>query len=173
MSYTLYDASIAVTQNILQSLTDVLKIGEASSQAANLPEARIHPDMLPLTFQVHFLSDLAQKLAARTQGQEPQQLENNLKTFDDMYKRIAMAQELVNKADKETINSRVGETVNVGMGKGKTVPMSSGEYVNAYAMPNLFFHATTAYNILRKEGVDVGKMNYLTPFLGKLLPKQE
>lgn len=173
MSYQLYDASISVATDVVQSLKDLLKLGEASPQGASLPTATIHEDMKPLTFQVFSVTDIAQKVVARTSGTEPLALEKDLVTYEDMYKRIALVQDLLAKADKDLINSRAGEIVTLGLGVGKTAEMSAGAYVNGYALPNMFFHVVTAYNILRKEGVTLGKMDYLSSFIGKHLPKPQ
>ncbi|KAH0599076.1 hypothetical protein MHUMG1_03191 [Metarhizium humberi] len=167
MSYTLYDGSIATAQDNLTSLKAILKKAEAAPNATSLPDARIHEDMLPLSFQVHVVSDIAQKMVARSTGAEPQKLENDLKTFDDFYKRIDQVQDLLTKTDKEVVNKRVGDLVPIGLGPGKNAELPSHAYVTGYAIPNLFFHLVTAYNILRKEGVPLGKMDYLTPFIGK------
>ncbi|EFY91986.1 hypothetical protein J3459_007935 [Metarhizium acridum] len=167
MSYTLYDGSITTAQDILISLKAILKKAETAPNAASLPDARIHEDMLPLSFQVHVVSDIAQKTAARTTGAEPQKLENDLKTFDDFYKRIDQVQELLTKIDKEVVNKRVGELVPIGLGPGKNVELPGHAYVTGYAIPNMFFHLVTAYDILRKEGVPLGKMDYLNAFIGK------
>lgn len=172
MSFTLYDASVSTAKDILESLKAILKKAESAPNAASLPDARIHEDMLPLSFQVHFVSDIAQKTAARTSGTEPEKLENDLKTFDDFFKRIDEVQAILAKTDKEVINKRVGETVPMGLGPGKNAEIAGHAYVTGYALPNLFFHLSTAYNILRKEGIPLGKMDYLVPFLGKHLPPQ-
>lgn len=103
MEYSLYDGTIRVAQDSLNALTAILTKAKAHPDAARLPDARLHPDMLPLTFQVHFATDLAQKMAARLTG---------------------------------------------------------AGYAMGYGQPNLFFHVTAAYCILRKEGVPLGKMDY-------------
>ncbi|PHH91415.1 hypothetical protein CDD83_558 [Cordyceps sp. RAO-2017] len=170
MSYTLYDATVVLARDSLNSLTAILKKGEAAPNAASLPGARIHDDMKPLTFQVHVACDLSNKVYARMTGQEPPKTEDELKTFADMHARIAQTLQLLAKADREAINKRVGEKVPVGLGPGKEAQISSLGYTNGYALPNIFFHVTTAYNILRKEGVPLGKMDYLKPFLGQYVP---
>ncbi|KAM4065720.1 helix-turn-helix domain-containing protein [Hirsutella rhossiliensis] len=170
MQYTLYDASIRVAQDSLNTLTAILKKGEAHPNAAKLPEARIYDDMLPLTFQIHIVTDLAQKMQARLTGKEPQKMENDLKTFKDMYARIDKVQEMLSKTDKDAINNYTTEKVPLGMGPGKEVQVSGLGYTNGYALPNLFFHVTTAYNIMRKEGVPLGKLDYLKPYLAPHVP---
>ncbi|KHN97197.1 uncharacterized protein MAM_04794 [Metarhizium album ARSEF 1941] len=167
MSYTLYDGSIATALDVLGSLKAILKKGQEAPNSATFPDARIHDDMNPLSFQVHVVCDIAQKMVARSTGVEPQKFENNLKTFDDFYKRIELVEGLLTKTDKEVVNKRVGDIVPIGLGPGKNAEIPSHAYVTGYAVPNLFFHLATTYNILRKEGVALGKMDYLLPFIGK------
>lgn len=168
MSYTLYDGSIGVAKEVLQSLQTILKKAEASPNSAKFAEARLAENMLPLSFQVHMVTDTAQKLFARTSGTEPIQLERDTLTdFAAFYARIEQVQAIVNKADKDTVNKRGSETVTIGMGGGKNADMASSAYVSGYVVPNLFFHLSIAYAILRKEGVDLGKMDYLSSFIGK------
>ncbi|KAJ4155493.1 hypothetical protein LMH87_000733 [Akanthomyces muscarius] len=162
-----YDVSIGQALEVLDSLTAILKKAEAAPNAATLPEARIHEDMLPLSFQIYIVTDLGTKLAARLTGQEPPSNENNLKSFAEFHARIAESRAALEKADKNTINSRASEAVTVGLGPGKSAQMNGLTYNAGYATPNLYFHLATAYNILRKEGVPLGKMDYLTSFLGK------
>lgn len=162
-----YDVSIGQALEVLDSLTAVLKKGEAAPNSASFPEARLHEDMLPLSFQVYLTTDLCTKVAARLTGQEPPSNENNLKSFAEFYARITEARAALEKADKETVNTRASESVTIGLGPGKSAQMIGLTYNAGYVIPNLYFHLTTTYNILRKEGVPLGKMDYLTPFLGK------
>ena len=97
----------------------------------------------------------------RLSGTTAKTFENDLKTFADFYARIDEVSTIVNAADKATINGRDESTISIGFGPGKSVDMSAAGYVNGYLMPNLFFHLTTVYNILRKEGVELGKLDYL------------
>ncbi|KAG6016823.1 hypothetical protein E4U43_003040 [Claviceps pusilla] len=168
-TYSFYDASIPLTIEAVEGLKAVLKKGSEAPNAASLPEARIIEDMLPLSFQVHFASDIAQKLVARATGTEPITFENNLKTFDEFFQRLDKVLDVLAKADKEVINKRVDETVTIGLGPGKEGKLLTRNYLSGYVLPNLFFHVTTAYNILRKEGVPLGKRDYLSPFMEKHL----
>ncbi|KJZ80313.1 hypothetical protein HIM_00163 [Hirsutella minnesotensis 3608] len=169
MSYTLWDATLVLAKLSLASLTDILKKGEAATNADQLPAARLYPDMEPLTFQVHVACDLCQRILAHTAGTEPLTLVNDIKTFPDMFKRIAEVQELLEKADKELVDGRDGQNVVVPMGPGRNIDMSIKGFTNGFAMPHLFFHLTTAYDILRKEGVPLGKRDYAGPFMGAYL----
>jgi hypothetical protein len=90
-----------------------------------------------------------------------------MKTFADFYARIDAIAAIVAKADKALIESRAEETITIGMGPGKSADLTAAGYVNGWLMPNLFFHMTTVYNILRKEGVELGKMDYLNSYIGQ------
>jgi hypothetical protein len=90
-----------------------------------------------------------------------------MKTFADFYTRIDEIAAIVNKADKALIESRADKTITIGMGPGKSADLTATGYVNGWLMPNLFFHMTTVYNILRKEGVELGKMDYLNSYIGQ------
>ncbi|KAK2593648.1 hypothetical protein QQS21_008652 [Conoideocrella luteorostrata] len=171
-AYNFYDASIPLITEALDGLVAILKKGEQAPNAASLPEARIYEDMLPLSFQVHFTTDLAQKLAARSTGTEPLSLEGNLKTFPEFYQRIEQVQQILAKVDKDTVNKRVNESITIGLGPGKTGEMVTRNYLSGYIIPNVFFHVTTAYNIMRKEGVPLGKMDFLSPFITKHVASQ-
>lgn len=170
MSYALYDSSILLAKDALNSLSAILKKAEAHPGAAAFPQAKLHEDMLPLSFQVHCVTDTAQKIVARTTGAEPLALaRDSLDTFEAFHARIAQVLDVVDKADKEVVNRREGETVTLGLGPGKSAQIQSRDYVNGYGLPNLFFHLTTAYAILRKEGVPLGKQDYQSAFLGKYI----
>jgi len=114
----------------------------------------------------HHPIQTSQQAVARLSGTDPKTFENNLKSFADFYARIDEVAAIVNGADKTTITSREESTISIGMGPGKSIDVSAAGYVNGWLVPNLFFHMTTAYNILRKEGVELGKMDYLKPYLG-------
>lgn len=173
MSFSLYEISVPQTQKALASLTDIIKAGEASPAGDSLLEARIYADMLPLNFQVHLVTDIALKIVARLSGLEPPTTKlEDLKTFADVHARIEQAQKALKDADKALIDSRVAESVPLGLGPGRNITLPGVAYLNGYALPNIYFHLTTAYNILRKEGVPVGKMHYLTPFIVEYVPKE-
>ncbi|KAM0466186.1 hypothetical protein ACHAPV_001141 [Trichoderma viride] len=166
MSYSLYDATIPVAKSALKSLYNVLKKGEAAANGASLLSAKIHENMLPLTFQVYMVTDTSSKIASRLQGIEPHAWEGNIETYDDCFSRIAKAEEILAAADKELINKRQNETVPLGLGSRGTVNIPGVVYTNGHFLPTIFFHLTTAYDILRKEGVPLGKTDYVEPFNG-------
>ncbi|KPM41101.1 hypothetical protein AK830_g5466 [Neonectria ditissima] len=168
-SYTLYDASIAVVRDALDALSNILTKAEAHPNSASFLDARLAEDMLPFSFQVFFVTDLAQKLAARGTGADPLDLDRTLDSFAAMQARIALVRGVLDKVDREALNARAEAECTVGMGPGKEVKMQVKQYVNGYVLPNVFFHTTTAYAILRKEGVQLGKQDYLESFIGQYL----
>ncbi|RSL72443.1 hypothetical protein CEP53_001078 [Fusarium sp. AF-6] len=169
-NYALYDSAILLAKDALNSLSAILKKAETHPNASTFPNAKLAEDMLPLSFQVHCVTDVSQKIVARTTGVEPLSLNrDNFDTFEAFHTRIAQVLEIVEKADREVVNKREGEIVTLGLGPGKSAQLASRDYVNGYALPNLFFHLTTTYAILRKEGVPLGKQDYQTPFLGKYI----
>lgn len=166
MSYSLYDATIPVAKSALKSLYNVLKKGEAAPNGAALLGAKIHENMLPLTFQVYMVTDTSSKCASRLQGVEPHAWEGKIETYADCFSRIAKAEEILAAADKELINKRQNETVPLGLGSRGTFDIPGVVYTNGHFLPTLFFHLTTAYDILRKEGIPLGKDDYIEPFNG-------
>lgn len=166
---TLSSNGVTLVKKALNSLTAILKKAEASPKGASLAQARLVEDMLPLTFQAFMVADCAQKCIARTTGTEPLSLDRNITTFEQMYDCIRQASEIVDKADKELVDKRAGETVPIGMGKGKNFTIASANYVNGYALPNIFFHLNMAYAIARKEGVELTKPDYQSSFLTEYL----
>lgn len=170
-AYTLYDASMGVAKDALTALSAVIAKAEGSSAAASIPEARIYSDMLPFTFQVHFVTQTISKMVARLTGAEPKEYENNLETYEAMKARIADVQAQVEAANRDDVNGREKETVGLGLGKDTPeVKLEGWKYVHGYAVPNIYFHLATAYGIARKEGVELGKRDYIMPFLAKFLP---
>ncbi|KAF4331630.1 helix-turn-helix domain protein [Fusarium beomiforme] len=168
MSYTLYDAAILHTKEALNSLSAILKKAESHANASQFPTAKLAPDMLDLNFQVHFTTDTAQKIVARTTGTEPLALaKDECTNFEQYQKRIAQVLEVVEKADKELVNKRAAEIVTIGLGPGKNADMKVRDYVQGYGIPNVFFHLTTAYAILRNQGVDLGKADYIGAFMNQ------
>ena len=172
MSYTLYDASIGHAKEALKALSNVLTKAKACENASKIPEGRIIEDMLPFTFQVHSCTMVASKMASRVSGQEVIDYQANLTDFASMEARVAEVQKQLDSVDKDTVNGRVGETVGVGMGPGFEAKVQAWQYVHGYGIPNIFFHLMTAYNILRKEGGQVGKFDYLGPFMYEFIADQ-
>ncbi len=170
MTLSMYQASIPVFVRALGNLRHVLQRGEAHAKAKNVSDAvllqtRLIPDMLPLVKQVQIACDMAARGAARLAGVEPKSFEDNETTLAEVYARIDAAIAYVQGFQPAQIDG--SETRGVAF-PSRNSP--SGEqrfegqaYLLTYVLPNLFFHCTTAYAILREAGAELGK----TDFLGK------
>lgn len=170
-SYTLADGTLPHAIAAVKVLSHLLdKVEKSTSHTPEaLLAARLHPTMLPLSFQFHFTADTAIKLVARLEGVEPENIGSwdSLKTVADARARIDAAAARLASADADKISSRRDETVTYGRGRDKPPgELRARDYASAYSLPTIFFHTTTAYNILRKEGVDLGKSDYMDSFLG-------
>ncbi|KAH8175103.1 hypothetical protein LIA77_06522 [Sarocladium implicatum] len=168
-SLTLSHFVVTVPKRVLESLSAILTKAEKHENAASFIDARLVEDMKPFSFQVHCVTDNVSKGLARSQGTEPAAYEDNLKTFAEMHDRIKEVSAALEKADIELINKREAETVTLGLGRGNSGQMKSVDYITNYSAPNVYFHLNMAYAIVRKEGVDVGKLDYLNPFLANTM----
>lgn len=166
---TTYD-SIRTAQQALSTLSLILTTAQNSHpDPTSLPAARLHPDMQPLTFQIHIATLMATRLAARLTLQDVAPMtENDLSTMEDMQARIAAAKATLDKVSAEEVNAVGEKVVSTPIGP-KTVEISGAEYARVVNLPNVYFHLVTAYGILRKEGVALGKRDYMLEFVGGLL----
>lgn len=170
MSFTLHKASVGLVTDALGTLQGVVTKAEATPSIAT---ASITGDMKPFSFQVHTATDTAQKMLARLTGSEPKNYEDNLADFAAMKARITEVLALLAAADKATVDAKTDEDIQFQMGEsGKEVKVKGWMYVQGFAVPNVFFHVVTAYDIARKEGVALGKLDYLSPFAFKYLEGQ-
>lgn len=161
-----YDSTIAVTQGILNTLTHILTKAEQSHpDPSSLLNARLHPDMYPLTDQVRCLANFSEFLAARLTDREPAQLGSKPNTFAECHERIETVLSTLRAADKDLVNAQ-GEAVKpTNRGPLGEVDMSGAVYAHTIVLPNIYFHLATAYGILRAQGVQIGKMDYYQGFV--------
>jgi hypothetical protein len=165
MGYTLYDGTIVVVQGIIGSLNHFLHQAEKRPDASALLEARLHENMYPLTDQVRIATQFSENLLARLAGREPTTFEGKPTTFAECFARIETVQKALKEADKNVINGNTDVVGATKMGPGASADMSAATYAHSIALPNIYFHVNTAYGILRKEGVPLGKGDYYTGFL--------
>ena len=165
MTISMYQASIPVFVRALTNLANVLKKGEAHAKERgvdpdNLLQQRLIFDMLPLIKQVQIGCDTAARGTARMAGVEPKSFPDNETTLAQAYARIQgtidylktfKPEQLDGGEERQCVHkTRSGETTFTGI-----------NYLREYALPNFFFHMTTAYDILRVAGTPVGKRDYL------------
>jgi uncharacterized protein len=126
-----------------------------------LLQSRLAPDMLPLLFQIQTACDSAKYAASRTTGKDAPSHPDTEKTIADVRKRIATTAVYLDTYKATDFDGIDGRTVSLPRWEGKT--MGASDYFIEHAMPNFFFHVTASYAILRHNGVDVGKRDFLGP----------
>ncbi|KAH7193891.1 uncharacterized protein B0J16DRAFT_395897 [Fusarium flagelliforme] len=174
-SFTLYDGAVPHVTAVLDvflHLVDKLEahaITSKSSTGALIHES-LAPDMLPFTVQVFIAVDNAtQVVSILNSTQRPAALKiapGDLKTLEDLRNHVRAAREFVQAANSAATISP-GTDVKFTMGPGKEGAAKAHEFVNGFSIPNMYFHIVTAYGILRKSGLELGKDDYLTHFLGR------
>ncbi|MFI4927436.1 MAG: DUF1993 family protein, partial [Burkholderiales bacterium] len=155
-----------VFQHMLRNLSHVLDKGEASAQArkfepAVLATSRLAPDMLPFTRQILIACDAAKNGVARIAGIEAPKFEDNESTFPELKARIQKTLAFLESVPAAKLEGTENQEVTFPVGREATRTMTSQAYLTTWVLPNFFFHVTTAYAILRHNGVDLGKADYL------------
>ena len=160
MSISIHDATVPVFVRGFRVLSDLLAKAEAQADASALIDARLAPDMLSLAGQIQRASDTAKFAVARVGDVQPPSFEDNEASFADLRKRIAATVAWLESVDPAAIDAGASRTITRKF-KDADVNFTAQEYLLQFAIPNFFFHVTTAYDILRHNGVAVGKLDYL------------
>ncbi len=165
MSTALYDLSIPVLDKALAGLDHVYKKGEAYAEEAEIaPEvllqSRLFPNMLPLISQMRIAASLSKAYPFRATGQTPPVYEDDETSFADVYATIAKARKDIASISADEINGQEDFEFTVKLGPRGDVPFTSISYLQGFTLPNVYFHCTTAYNILRHNGVPLGKFDF-------------
>ena len=165
MQSDLYTFSAPVFVRQLKNLSDILLIAEKHATEHNITpaallSARLYPDMFALTGQVRSACDTAQRTTARVLGKEPPSSEDADKTFGEMQERIQKASAYVGGHPADAFRAAEQRIIDFPLGK-ETVKLTTREYLTRFSLPNFYFHITTAYDILRHNGVVLGKRNFL------------
>ena len=166
MSISMYAASVPVLTQMLDSLSDVLSKAEAHAVAKNIaPEvllqSRLFPDMFPLTRQVQIAADFAKGIAGRLAEAELPAFEDNEQTFAELQTRIANTKSFISSLDAAQFTNSETREVILRPGTPKEKKLSGQAYLLNYGLPQFFFHVTTTYAILRHNGVEIGKKDYM------------
>lgn len=162
---SLYDATVPAFLQILGSLSGLLTKAEAHCNNKNInPDvllgARLYPDMLPLTRQVQIACDFAAKSCARLTQSEVPTTPDTEKSFEELRQRLARTIEYVKSFKPTQFDG--AETRDVSFAAGPTTMTLKGQqFLSNYALPNFYFHATTTHGILRHNGVEIGKRDFL------------
>lgn len=166
MTLSLGTASLPIFQSALANLAHCLDKAEASAAARKFDvnifcAARLAPDMLPFTAQIRIACDAAKNGTARLAGIEAPKFEDNETTFAELKARVAKTLAWLATVPASAIDGREAADITFPVGRDKTRTMKGEAYLKHYALPNMFFHIVTAYALLRHNGVDLGKTDYL------------
>lgn len=165
MKLTMYAASAPRFANILRNLSVVLDKAQAHAEAkkiepAALIQARLYPDMFPLARQVQIACDSAKGALARLAGVEIPKHEDTEQTFDELKTRIAKTLAFIESMKAAQLEGSDTREVTVRF-RGQDVKFTGLQYLLGIAYPNFYFHVTTAYDILRHNGVELGKRDFI------------
>jgi uncharacterized protein len=160
-----YDLIIPPMDRTLGALSAILTKAEAHCEALNIkPEAllafRLYPDMFTFTRQVQLACDFGARAAARLAGVDPQGFPDTETSFAELQARIAAARAYMASFLASAYEGAGARDVTIKM-RGQDVTMKGQAYLSTYSLPQFHFHATTAYNILRHNGVPLGKGDYM------------
>ncbi|WP_345814790.1 DUF1993 domain-containing protein [Paraburkholderia sp. PREW-6R] len=165
MPISMYQASLPVLIRGLTNLQAIL--GKAQAHAAEkqidpsvFTQARLAPDMLPLVRQVYIASDTAKGCAARLAGVEAPKFDDVEQTFDELHARLQKTIDYLKEFNAQQIDGQEERQITLKMRTGP-IEFTGMSYLFGFVLPNFYFHITTAYDILRHNGVELGKLDYL------------
>ncbi|MDP5008513.1 MAG: DUF1993 domain-containing protein [Glaciimonas sp.] len=169
MTISMYSASIPVLKQMLNALNDVLAKAEAHATEKKIDanaflQARLFPDMFPLTRQVQIAADFAKSVPSRLAGVEVPAYEDTEQTFAELQARIKKTVAFIDGLTAAQIDGTENMEVVLRPGTPKEKKLTGQAYLLQYGLPQFFFHVTTAYDILRHNGVEVGKRDFMGAF---------
>lgn len=165
MTISMYQVSVPRFANILKNLSAILDKAQAHAEAKKidplvLSNARLYPDMLPMKRQVYIACDTAKNAVARIAGVEPPKHEDVEETFAELKARIAKTLDFIQTFKPAQIDGSEDKAIHLKLGQ-REVDFKGMQYLLGHALPNFYFHVVTAYDILRHNGVEIGKRDYL------------
>jgi hypothetical protein len=165
MSLSMYQASIPVYMNLLSALSKIIEKAAAHAEAKKItPEALLHarlfPDMFTFTRQVQIATDHAKGAPARLAGVEVPAFPDTEASFSELQARIQKTIDFLKTFSPEQINGSEEKEIILTIGPNK-IPLKGQDYLLHFSMPNFYFHLTTAYDILRHNGVELGKRDFM------------
>lgn len=166
MSITMTSASVPIFRSMLGNLSHFIDKARANAQVRNfdpsvLVQARLAPDMLPLARQIIIACDAAKLAVARIGGLEAPKFDDTEATLDELQERIRRTLAFLESVGPTALDGTEAKEITFPVGRDKTRTMTGEAYLKHWALPNFFFHVTTAYALLRHNGVDLGKSDYL------------
>ena len=168
MSLSMYQVSVPVFVRGLKVLSALLKKGEEHADASGMvPDmllgARLAEDMLPLSAQVQRASDASKLCVARLCGVDAPKFDDNEASFQQLQERIAKTIAYLESLPEPQFDGADGRDVTLTFG-AFSQSFTGQSYLLTFALPNFYFHITTAHGILRAQGVKIGKLDFLGPF---------
>jgi len=165
MSLSMYSASVPLLVRTLKNLQSILRKGSEYATEKNvkgevLTTARLFPDMFPLNRQVHIACDIAKACGARLAGVEVPSFEDTEVTFDELHARIEKTIAFLDSLDSAAIDGSATKRIQLKT-RAKEFDFTGAQYLLEWVLPNVYFHVTTAYDILRHNGVPLGKADFL------------
>ena len=166
MSQNLHAICVPAFVRVFNQMLEWLDKAQAHAEArkfdsANYLGLRLAPDMLPFTRQIQIASDGAKGCVARLAGLEPPKWEDNEASFDDLRARIRKTIDYVQSVPAAQIDAGAGREIVLPTRSGEPLKFTAEHYLSYFVLPNLYFHATTTYALLRNAGVDIGKKDFL------------
>ena len=166
MTSSLYLTTVPLFTQMLGGLSAVLAKAEAHATARQIDpnallQARLFPDMFPLLRQVRVACDFAKSVSARLAGVEMPNFEDNEQTFADLQARIAKTLAFIGSLTPQQFEGSESREIVTQAGTPKEQRFSGQSYALNYGLPHFFFHVSTAYGILRHNGVELGKKDYI------------
>lgn len=163
----LYEASVPVFKRMLGNLADILGKAHAHAIARAIDpdvllQQRLFPDMFPLSRQVQIACDTAKLAVARLSGQPAPVQPDVEKTFPELQSRIRDTLDFIDSIAPIAFDGSENRVVDIKQ-RDRTLSLDGKTYLQHLALPNFYFHLTTAYNLLRHNGVEIGKRDYLGP----------
>jgi hypothetical protein len=165
MTISMYQASVPSLIRSLNNLAAILEKGAAHAEAKNIDpsvliSSRLYPDMFPLGRQVQIASDVARRGAARLAESEAPSIEDNETTFPELIARLQKTTSYLETLTPDLIDGSEEKSISLPVGK-ETMTFEGMPFLLYFVLPNVYFHVTTAYDILRHCGVELGKIDFL------------
>lgn len=165
MTISMYQASVPVVIRTLNNLVGILEKGAKYAESKKidpsvLVNSRLFPDMFPLSRQVQIASDIAKRGVAQLAGMEAPKFEDNETTFAELIDRIQKTISYLDTFKPEQVDGSEERTITLQM-PNNTLSFQGMPFLLYFVLPNVYFHVTTSYDILRHCGVELGKLDYL------------
>lgn len=165
MSITIETITIPTFIRTLNALSGILEKGAAYAEAKGidpsvLVNARLYADMHPLKRQIQIVTDTTRRILCQLAGQDIPAVEDTEETFTELQARIKSTLEFIETFDASSLQGAEDKTITLPFGENG-LDLDGVTFTMGFGIPNLYFHAATAYNILRHNGVEVGKMDFL------------